>query len=118
MRGSLLAVGVLILLEACTASSPRRSEISDEELLSGKALDPSFTVAMPVISMDDAFALDGEMQEFVREVRDFGGNSSAKVMHLLQAMKQRGLFSLEYNEALTHTVSGTFHERRGNCLSF
>ena len=33
-------------------------------------------------------------------------------------MKQRGLFSLEYNEALTRTVSGTFHERRGNCLSF
>jgi tetratricopeptide (TPR) repeat protein len=118
MRGLLLAVGVLILLEACTASSPRRSAISDEELLSGKALDASFTVSTPVVSIDDAFALDDEMQEFVRQVRDYGGDSSAKVIHLLQAMKQRGLFSLEYNEALTHTVSGTFHERRGNCLSF
>jgi Flp pilus assembly protein TadD len=28
------------------------------------------------------------------------------------------LFSLEYNDAVTNTVSGTFHERRGNCLSF
>jgi tetratricopeptide (TPR) repeat protein len=100
------------------ASSPRRSEISDEELLSGKALDPSFAVSMPVISIDDAFALDDEMQEFVRQIREFGGDSSAKVNRLLQAMKQRGLFSLEYNEALTRTVSGTFHERRGNCLSF
>jgi tetratricopeptide (TPR) repeat protein len=118
MRGLLLAVGVLVSLEACTASSPRRSAISDEELLSGRALDPSFTVSMPVVSMDDAFALDGEMQEFVRQVRDFGGDSTTKVNHLLQAMKQRGLFSLEYNEALTRTVSGTFHERRGNCLSF
>lgn len=118
MRGLLLAVGVLVLLGACTASSPRRSEISDEELLSGKALDPSFAVSMPVISIDDAFALDDEMQEFVRQIREFGGDSSAKVNRLLQAMKQRGLFSLEYNEALTRTVSGTFHERRGNCLSF
>src|SRR3954469_6200946 len=107
MRGSLLVVGVLILVEACTAASPRRSEISDEELLSGKALDPSFTVSTPVISMADAFALDGEMEEFVRQIRGFGGDSSAKVVHLLQAMKQHGLFSLEYNEALTHTVSGT-----------
>ena len=97
---------------------PRRSAISDEELLSGRALDSSFAVSMPVVSMDDAFALDGEMQEFVRQVRDFGGDSSAKVNHLLQAMKQRGLFSLEYNEASTRTVTGTFHERRGNCLSF
>lgn len=118
MRGLLLAIGVLVLLEACTASSPRRSEISDEDLLSGKALDSSFAVSPPVISIEDAFGLDGEMQEFVRQVRDFGGDSSTKVVHLLQAMKQHGLFSLEYNEALTHTVSGTFHERRGNCLSF
>jgi len=106
------------MLEACAASSPRRSAISDEELLSGRALDPSFTVSTPVISIDDAFALDGEMQEFVRQIRDSGGDSSTKVIHLLQAMKQGGLFSLEYNEALTHTVSATFHERRGNCLSF
>ena len=66
MRGLLLAVGVLVFLGACTASSPRRSTISDEELLSGKALDPTFAVSIPVISMDDAFSLDGEMQEFVR----------------------------------------------------
>ncbi len=118
MRGLLLAVGVLVLLEACTASSPRRSEISDEDLLSGRALDPSFAVSSPVISIDAAFALDDEMQEFVHQIRDVGGDSSAKVVHLLQAMKQRGLFSLEYNEASTRTVSATFHERRGNCLSF
>ena len=106
------------MLEACAASSPRRSAISDQELLSGRALDRSFTVSTPVISIEEAFALDGEMQEFVRQIRDSGGDSSTKVIHLLQAMKQGGLFSLEYNEALTHTVSATFHERRGNCLSF
>ena len=117
MRGLLLAIGVLVLLEACAASSVRRSEISDEELLSGKGLDPSFAAATPVISIDDAFALDDEMHAFVRPVGEVG-DPSTRVLRLLQAMKQRGLFSLEYNEAVTQTVSGTFHERRGNCLSF
>ena len=61
MRGLLLAVGVLVLLEACAASSIRRSPISEEDLLSGKALDPTFAVSAPVISIDDAFALDGNL---------------------------------------------------------
>jgi tetratricopeptide (TPR) repeat protein len=117
MRGLLLAVGVLVLLEACAASSTRRSQISDEELLSGKALDSTFAVSAPVISIDDAFALDDDMHEFVREV-NATGDTSMKVIRLLAAMKQRGLFSLEYNEAVTESVSGTFHQHRGNCLSF
>src|SRR5262245_33010320 len=117
MRGLFLAVGVLVLLEACTASSIRRSEISDEDLLSGKGLDASFAVATPVISISDAFALDDDMHEFVRQIGDVN-DPSGKVIRLLQAMRQRGLFSLEYNEAVTQTVTGTFHEHRGNCLSF
>src|SRR5262245_16408677 len=117
MRGLLLAIGVLVMLEACTASSVRRSEISDADLLSGKALDASFAVSAPIVSIDDAFALDDEMQQFVRQV-NIVGDPSARVLRLLQAMKQRGLFSLEYNESVTQTVSGTFHEHRGNCLSF
>src|SRR6516165_7389618 len=117
MRGLLLAVGVLIVLEACTASSVRRSEISESDLLSGKALDASFTVSTPVVSIGDAFALDDDMHQFVREISTVG-DPAIRVNRLLQAMKQRGLFSLEYNEAVTQTVSGTFHEHRGNCLSF
>lgn len=117
MRGLLLAVSVLVLLEACAASSIRRSQISDEELLSGKALDPTFAASTSSVSIDDAFALDDEMHEFVRQISEVG-DSSTRVIRLLAAMKQRGLFSLEYNEAVTQTVSGTFHEHRGNCLSF
>jgi Flp pilus assembly protein TadD len=105
------------LLEACTASSIRRSEISDEDLLSGKGLDASFAVATPIISITDAFALDDDMHEFVRQIGNVT-DPSGKVIRLLQAMRQHGLFSLEYNEAMTQTVSGTFHEHRGNCLSF
>ena len=117
MRGLLLAVSVLVLLEACAASGIRRSQISDEELLSGKGLDSTFSVSAPVISIDDAFALDDEMHSFVRQISEVG-DASTRVIRLLAAMKQRGLFSLEYSEAVTQSVSGTFHERRGNCLSF
>jgi len=117
MRGLLLAVSVLVLLEACAASSVRRSEISDEQLLSGKALDASFGVSTPVISINDAFSLDDEMHQFIRQISEVG-DPSTRVVRLLAAMRQRGLFSLEYNEAVTQTVSGTFHEHRGNCLSF
>jgi Flp pilus assembly protein TadD len=117
MRGLLLAVSVLVLLEACAASSVRRSQISDEDLLSGKGLDASFVLSTPVVSISDAFALDDDMHQFVRQIGDVS-DPSAKVIRLLQAMRQRGLFSLEYNEAVTQTVSGTFHEHRGNCLSF
>ena len=117
MRGLLLGVSVLVLLEACAASSVRRSQISDEDLLSGKVFDSTFAVSTPVISIDDAFALDDDMHAFVREI-NASGDASMKVIRLLAAMKQRGLFSLEYNEAVTQTVSGTFHEHRGNCLSF
>ena len=117
MRGLILGVSVLVLLEACAASSIRRSPISEEDLLSGKALDSSFAVSAPVISIDDAFALDDDMHAFVRQI-NASGDASMKVIRLLAAMKERGLFSLEYNEAVTQTVSGTFHEHRGNCLSF
>src|SRR5689334_1638998 len=100
MRGLLLAVSVLFLLEACAASSIRRSQISDEQLLSGKAFDSSFAVSDPVISIDDAFALDDDMHAFVRQISGVG-DASTRVIRLLAAMKQRGLFSLEYNEAVT-----------------
>jgi len=87
-------------------------------LLAGDVLGPSVVAAAaPVISIDAARALDDEMLEFAHRV---GGihNMSVQVEQLLDAMKRRGLFSLEYNDAATHTVSETFHERRGNCLSF
>jgi len=36
---------------------------------------------------------------------------------LIKGMEARGMYSLEYAE-VTRTVSQTFHERQGNCLSF
>ena len=39
------------------------------------------------------------------------------MLALIEAMEERGMFSLEYAE-VTRTASGTFHDRQGNCLSF
>ena len=118
MRASLLGLGVVVLLEACSASGPPRSEISEADLLSGSVLGPSIADAtVPAISMDDALALDDDMRAFLRGISDTS-QPAVKVNRLLDAMKQRGLLSLDYNDAITHTVSATFHERQGNCLSF
>jgi tetratricopeptide (TPR) repeat protein len=40
-----------------------------------------------------------------------------RLISLIEALEQRGLFSLDYAE-VTRTASATFHERQGNCLSF
>ena len=120
MRASLLTFGVVVSLAACSASSPRRSEISEADLLSGAALGPTVAAAaaeVPVISIADARALDDEMLEFARGISDVR-NTTVQVGQLLDAMKRRGLFALDYADTATHTVSDTFHERRGNCLSF
>jgi Flp pilus assembly protein TadD len=118
MRASLFFIGVVVSIAACTASSPRRSEISEAQLLSADVLGPDFAAAAaPVVSIGDARALDDEMLDFARRIGGTG-DMSVQVDQLLDAMKRRGLFSLDYKDVGTHTVSETFHERRGNCLSF
>jgi tetratricopeptide (TPR) repeat protein len=118
MRASLLTIGVVVSLAACSASSPRRSDISEAELLSGDALGSSFAAgAIPVTPIQDAFALDDEIRAFADGINDVS-DPSFHVNGLLDAMKQHGLFALDYTDTATRTVSETFHERRGNCLSF
>jgi len=117
MRAWLLTIGVFALA-ACSATSPRGSDLSDAELLSGVTLGPDFAAgAVPVIPVEDAFALDDEMRAFARSINNVS-DPSFHVNGLLDAMKQRGLFALDYSSSATRTVSETFHERRGNCLSF
>jgi tetratricopeptide (TPR) repeat protein len=57
------------------------------------------------------------MRAFVSRFRSFR-DPDVRLQRLLQSMEERGLFSLDYANAATHTVTETFHERQGNCLSF
>jgi tetratricopeptide (TPR) repeat protein len=118
MRASLLCVVLLTLLGACTASGPRRSSLSDDDLLSGAALGWSeVDAAHATVSVEEAFGVDDDIRSFVSRFRSFR-DPDERLQRLLRAMEERGLFSLDYANAVTHTVSETFHEKQGNCLSF
>jgi tetratricopeptide (TPR) repeat protein len=66
--------------------------------------------------VDEAFGLDDDMRAFVAPLAI--GDSASRLNRLLSGMRDRGLFSLDYNDTFTRTASTTFHDRQGNCLSF
>jgi tetratricopeptide (TPR) repeat protein len=115
-RVSLVCVVALVLLEACAAPGPRQSTLTENDLLSGDALSWDAGVAPALVSEEEAFGLDDEMRAFV--ARAGSGDPASRLHRLLAAMEAAGLFSLDYTDSYTRTARGTFHDRRGNCLSF
>lgn len=116
-RTSLLCVVALISLEACTASAPRKSAFSAEQLLSGASLSWQGASTPAVIRPAEVVALDDDMRSFVAPLRAIA-DPIGRLNGLRQAMGKRGLFSIVYNNTETRTVRETFHARQGNCLSF
>ena len=117
VRASLLGVVVLVATEAWADSAPRQPAFDEDELIAGSvlALGP-LDAPVPIPTRDEAFALDAEMTAFVAPfaaLRD----PRQKVVGLIRALEERGMFSLDYSE-ITRTASATFHEKQGNCLSF
>jgi Flp pilus assembly protein TadD len=91
--------------------------LNEAELLAGDVLGlsaPAPPVRVP--TAEEAFALDAEMLAFVAPLRDIR-DPRHRLVSLIEALEQRGLFSLDYAE-VTRTASATFHDRQGNCLSF
>lgn len=116
LRVPLVAVVVLAATEAFAATGPRRPAFTVDELLAGAALPFTVDASIAVPSRDEAFGLDAEMLAFAAmaaEIRD----SRRRLVALLRAMEELGLFSLDYDET-TRTARATFHDRQGNCLSF
>jgi Flp pilus assembly protein TadD len=117
VRASLLGVVALVAAEASAAPVARQPVFDETELVSGAALALAGTAeALTLPSPDDAFDLDAEMRTFVEPlvaIRD----PRNKLVALIDALEQRGMFSMDYSE-ITRTASATFHERQGNCLSF
>jgi Flp pilus assembly protein TadD len=116
MRAAVLSLVALVAFEATAASNPRRPAFSEAELLSGAALGLSPVAA--VIGREEAFGLDDEIRAFVAAHRAGHRRADLTLRRLLNGMEERGLFELVYTEEVTRTASATFHERRGNCLSF
>ncbi len=115
-RASLVCVCALVLLEACTAPGPRRSTITENDLLAGGVLPWDATSAPALVSEEEAFGLDEDMRAFVAPLDS--GDRNQRLERLLARMEDRGLFSLAYTDTYTRTARATFHDRQGNCLSF
>jgi tetratricopeptide (TPR) repeat protein len=111
-----VCVVAFALLEASAASGPRRSSLTAADVLAGSALPWDTSSAPAVVSVDEAFGLDDDMRAFVAPLAI--GDSASRLSRLLGGMRDRGLFSLAYNDTFTRTASATFHDRQGNCLSF
>jgi Flp pilus assembly protein TadD len=117
VRTSLLGTVVLFATEALAASAPGDSAVDAMELVSGALLTAAATPApIAIPSASEAVELDAEMRAFVAPLGDVR-DPRHRLLTLIEGLEQRGMFSLEYAE-VTRTVSATFHERQGNCLSF
>lgn len=116
-RTSLLCVVALLLLEACTASGPRKSNLTVEQVIAGTALPwPASALPAPP-SEEQAFGLDDEMRAFVAPLKEIR-EPVTRLNRLREIMQQRGLFSIAYTGSTTRTARQTFHDHQGNCLSF
>lgn len=118
-RGLLLALTVVIIvgLSACSGPTiaPESKTLSAKELLRAEPLTGEQDV--PALEDIDVLALDDEMLGFIDENVDRNHGYYLKMYELIHAIISEGSFGLEYDET-TRTAQGTFHARRGNCLSF
>jgi Flp pilus assembly protein TadD len=112
-----LAVAILLLSGGCSSTSPPRPDLRAFDLLSADNFDGAVTLSIP-IPPDEVFALDDEMRAFVRTHVASTRSSQARLRRLLEGMQSHGLFDLIYAQDVTRTARETFHQRRGNCLSF
>jgi tetratricopeptide (TPR) repeat protein len=115
-RALLLTVLLLALADVSVAAGTRRIADDEADLLSGAALGLP-KEAHSAVSLDEIVALDDDMRAFVME-RTAGGDPFSKLNRLIEGMKELGLFALDYTVDETLTARASFHERRGNCLSF
>lgn len=119
MRAPLVGVGVVAFLSACSAGTGlREPELTQTELLSYDKFGIEAVAETMPIAPAEVWALDDEMRAFVAEQIGDADAPRLKLQRLLQGMQQTGLFELDYSIADTTTARTTFHERRGNCLSF
>lgn len=117
MARSPAIIALLLTVTACTAAVPRPSVPVREDPPSGAGL-PRAPQDFRLVAPAEIAALDGPMRAFV--ARQIGGtrHSSQRLRRLLQGMQDEGFFDLDYASDSTSTPRETFHQKRGNCLSF
>jgi len=117
VRASLLGFVLFVATGTPAVSAPREALFDDAELVSGNSLElapPAISFVVP--TPDAVVALDADMAAFVAPLKALR-DPHQKLLALIEALEDRGMFSLEYAE-VTRSARGTFHDRQGNCLSF
>jgi len=109
------------LVSGCAGQAPSSAasgaaEVTAEQLLSGDSFEIDVNNAV-TIDADAILAVDDEMRTFIAEYVDPDDGRYLKLQQLLRAVISDGSFGLVYDEN-THTASGTYYARAGNCLSF
>jgi len=109
-----------VMLSACATSVVSKPAADKEAITAGMILEMS-PLAGGIEAEDpaqvDILALSPEMSAFLDEHVDRDGNEYKKLAQLVYAVIGEGRFELVYDDS-TRTAKDTFHQRRGNCLSF
>ncbi len=109
---------LLALLTACTAPLPLRGPTIDERaLLTGDA-GAATSGPLALLSREQAFGIDDNMRTFVASIVGGSDDPRERLARLLEAMKERGFASLDYDEGATGSARETFYSGTANCLSF
>jgi len=120
MKGTILAVIATVLVSACAGAEKHQTEASENPISPRMVLDSSPLTsgnANPDVSQVDLLALSPEMIVFLDEHVDRNDNQSEKLAQLVYAIIGEDRFVLAYDDS-TRTAQSTFHDRRGNCISF
>jgi Flp pilus assembly protein TadD len=112
------ALACLASLGAACSSAPwarERTRLTVEALLAVPG--PAGPEPAALVDERDVLAVSGPMQAFLKAHVGRGADRSTRLRQLIAAIVGRSTFGLEYDET-TRTAARTFHERRGNCMSF
>lgn len=117
-----LICGILaaVTQSACTGLSTNHPEVAPKALSAEMVLQTS-PLAGELVQQDFSqvklLEMSPEMTAFVSEHVDRKASQSQRLAQLVYAVISEDRFLLAYDDS-TRTAASTFHDRRGNCISF
>jgi tetratricopeptide (TPR) repeat protein len=114
---SVVALAVLTFACASRRGSTGGARVTADELLAGTALGSPSGPSAADVAPGDVLAVSAEMNAFLDRHVDRTAAGPLKLRLLVAAIVDTDAFGLTYDDT-TRTAAETFHNRRGNCLSF
>jgi tetratricopeptide (TPR) repeat protein len=120
VANTLLAIGAITVLSSCSTAPVNTSSLGTIEVSSTMVLEDS-PLAEGTKYLDlsnvDMIEMTPEMMAFVDSYVGDAQNRYTRMKRLVYAVMGEGKFELIYDDK-TRTAQETFHDARGNCLSF